>query len=309
MIDPFGDILRNIQGQPSKSNGTQGPTNPQQGGISGMGEGDGGFGAWAFKQYQQYKQGIGQRNDSALNTLWNPGKAQGMADWIGAFGSKDALGGMSFDDWQRANEQQLRDGWAIEAKNMERQRLMDDDAAKARERQVLIDAFTKEMMTPLDRNDPRVQRVIMSAGGQANQAMANRGIEGGAATGAVARAEKDSERAFQDNRYELGLRGAQLGTESAFRNSRAAVGDFRYDTGLQAADAKQKWDWELGQKQGIQGIAGGVIGSIIGGKFGGQQGAQLGAQGGSQLGMGSASLGFRPPPLSSGMTRDSSGGY
>lgn len=163
----------------------------------------------------------------------------------------------------------------------------------------LMRAFSLHMMDPrsMDVNDPYVARVLKLAGGAAQDDAALRGLNGGYATGNVARAATNAATDLQFQRQQLGMQGLQGAGALTLGQYKAQADAYNQQWQSQAMQAQQKYAHDMDQNQSIWGTVGGIGTGLVAGYATGWNPAamQAGFQTGSKVVAGIAGAGTTPP--------------
>lgn len=157
-----------------------------------------------------------------------------------------------------------------------------------------IDAFAKEMMGPLNANDPRARQIRDIVGNQAGQSAMSRGLgRGGYSEMARQQGTENMLTQYDMQRKQMGMAALdQLRNENL---QRAQLGqqseqfDAQMKQGMQdrwAAASRQAFEDKSNAAAAQAGGLLGVGGAVVGGYFGGPKGAEAGYNAGSKWGAG-----------------------
>lgn len=172
----------------------------------------------------------------------------------------------------------------------------DPEKRRAWEQRRALDEFTKEMMGPLDLNDPETKRILDNVQSRIRTSNRGAGIGGGMARTAEARGVGDAILGETARRKEIGLRAMGMGMTNT--NAQVALGEEAANRKALVDYQNQLSDFE-GRRSNMQlgfGIAGGVIGAVAGGYASGGMGAVSGAGAGIAGGAALGGLAAGAPP-------------
>ena len=177
---------------------------------------------------------------------------------------------------------------------------VDPDAAKAAGLAAELDDFAREMMRPVNLNDPYVRQIVNNVSATLSNRNANSGIGGGMADAAVAKGVGEAALNIQSQRQALGasVMGNRLVDQRQLNMYKDQAARMALDEDYQNKLAQ--WESQRGFGQQLGGVLG-AIGGGIGGFFlgGGPTGALVGATAGYGFGSGlGGSMSGGPPAKS-----------
>lgn len=171
--------------------------------------------------------------------------------------------------------------------------------------------FYRQMMGPLDQNDPRVAAILNSAYSNGMQTASNRGIGGPLATTGAQQSLIGAGTQLMNQRQGMGLQalGAGLQQHNTDRSFAADQAWRQYQADQDAYNARQGNMQGLGAGilGGIGAVGGGIVGGLVGGPVGVGIGAGVGGQALGSIGAGIGGMGwggnfpsYNPKPLGPG---------
>jgi hypothetical protein len=173
---------------------------------------------------------------------------------------------------------------------------VDPDKAAADSLAAQLDAFAKEMMGPLNMQDPTTRRIIDDVTAKVGTRNYGSGISGGMADAAVGRGVGDAALGLHAQRQSLGasVMGNRLVDQRQLNMYKDQAA--RMQLGEQYQNQLAGWESQRGAGQQIGGVLGAIGGGLGGFFLGGPAGAMAGASAGYGMGSGiGGSMSGGPP--------------
>lgn len=178
-----------------------------------------------------------------------------------------------------------------------------EDAGRNSTRSRILE-FAREMLGPVDANDPVYAQLVQSGTDAAQASAGVAGLSGrsGLAGTQAASVAQQNVTPYLAQRKSMGLGALSTAGNLDLNYAQLAQADAQY--AQNRADLMAGESWKAGQAgaQGLGGTIGAVGGGILGAYFGGPQGAAMGAQAGAGLGSSLATMGQPSGPTYSTYT-------